>query len=324
MRQITYAEALNEAMREELRKDPHLFIIGEDIGFRGGAFKVTKDLYLEFPDRIIDTPIAENAIAGAAYGAAITGVKAIAEFMYADFSLYGLDQIVNSAAKCRFMYGAQTTVPVVFRLPGGGGRQNAAQHSQSLEAVFANIPGLKIIMPATPEDAKGLLKSAINDNNPIVFIEHKALYFTKGYVPEYEYYTPIGKGMVRREGKDVTVVATQYNMLKSLEAAEILAKEGIDVEVIDPRTIVPLDEEIILESVRKTGRLVVSHEAPETYGVGGEICAMVTEKAFDYLNAPPIRACGKYLPIPYNRELEKHVIPQVEDIVASIRQIMSY
>jgi len=324
MRMITYAEALNEALREEMTKDPTMFIIGEDIAIRGGAFTITKDLYLEFPDRIIDTPISENAIAGAAYGAAISGVKAVAEFMYSDFSIIGMDNIVNSAAKFRFMHGAQATVPVVFRMPGGGGRQNGAQHSQTLEAMYANFPGLKIITPGTAEDAKGLLKSAINDENPIVFIEHKLQYFTKGEVPDGEYFTPIGKGIIRREGSDVTVVANQMCMVKSLEAAEILKSEGISVEVIDPRTIVPLDKELIFESVTKTGRIVVANEAPVTYSICGEIVSLVAEHCFDYLTAPPLRVGAKVLPVPYNRELESHVLPQVPDILTAIRRVCSY
>jgi pyruvate dehydrogenase E1 component beta subunit len=325
MKEMTYVEALNEALREELEKDPTMFIIGEDVALRGGAFKVTRDLYKDFPDRLIDTPISENAIAGAAYGAAICGVKAVAEFMYSDFSIIGMDQIVNSAAKFRFMYGPQTTVPVVFRLPGGGGRQNGAQHSQSLEAVYANFPGLKIVMPATAADAKGLLKAAINDNNPVVFIEHKALYNVKGEVPEdKDYMIPLGKAIVRREGDDITIVATSMNVVKSLEAAETLAKEGISVEVVDLRTILPLDTETLVNSVRKTGRLVVSHEAPQTYGMAGEIIAQAVHDAFDFLQAPPERACGKDLPVPYNRELEQHVLPQTSDIEQAVRKVMAY
>ena len=324
MRQISYVEALNEAIREEMLKDEYLFVIGEDVGVNDGPFKVTKGLFKEFPGRIIDSPISENAITGVAYGAAICGVKAIAEFMFADFSIIGLDNIVNSAAKFRAMHGAQTNVPVVFRMPGGPGVQEGGQHSQSLEAMFANFPGLKIVMPGTPADAKGLLKSAINDGNPIVFIEHKVQYGMRGEVPEEEYYTPIGKGIVRREGKDITVVANQVCMMKSLEAAKILEKEGIDVEVIDLRTIVPLDKDLICESVRKTGRLIVSNEAPVSFGISGEICTMVTENCFDSLHAPPMRVCGKDVVIPSNKMLEQMVIPQVEDLCKTIRLIMQY
>lgn len=322
MRLITYAEAIREAIREEMRKDPNMFVIGEDVAFRGGAFTVTKDLYKEFPDRMIDTPISESAIAGAAYGAAITGSKAIAEFMYADFSFIGMDQILNSAAKSRYMFGGQATIPVVYRLPGGGGRQNAAQHSQSLEALYANIPGLKVIMPSTPYDAKGLMKAALNDKNPIIFVEHKVLYFTKSEVPEEEYVIPIGKGDVKRRGEDVTVVATSAMVPKALKAAEKLSGQGISVEVIDPRTIKPLDTELIVNSVKKTGRLVVVHEAPKSFGIGAEIVAEITEQAFDYLNATPLRVGGKEAPLPYNRKLEAAVIPAEEDIENAV--IKSY
>lgn len=324
MRQLTYVEALNEALREEMQKDPYLFVIGEDVGWNDGPFKVTKGLYKEFPGRVIDTPISENAIAGAAYGAAISGVKAVAEFMFSDFSIIGLDNIVNSAAKFRAIHGAQTNVPVVFRLPGGPGVQEGAQHSQSLEAMYANFPGLKIVMPGTPADAKGLLKSSINDGNPVVFIEHKVQYGMVGEVPEEEYYTPIGKGIVRRTGGDATIVATQVCMMKALEAAKILAKEDVDVEVIDLRSIVPWDKELVFQSVRKTGRLIVSNEAPVSFGIAGEICTSVVEACFDSLNAPPLRVCGKDIVIPFNKQLEQMVIPQVEDLCRAVRQSMEY
>lgn len=324
MRQLTYTEALNEALREEMTKDPYMFLIGEDIGWNDGPFKVTKGLYKQFPGRVIDTPISENAIAGAAYGAAISGVKAVAEFMFSDFSIIGLDNIVNSAAKFRGIHGAQTNVPVVYRLPGGPGVQEGAQHSQSLEAMYANFSGLKLVTPGTPADAKGLLKSAINDGNPIVFIEHKVLYSSIGEVPEEEYYTPIGKGIVRREGSDVTIVATQVCMLKALEAAKIMAKEGVSVEVIDLRTIVPWDKELVFESVRKTGRVIVSNEAPISFGITGEICTCIAEECFDDLSAPPMRVCGKDVVIPFNKELEQRVIPQVPDFCDMIRKIMAY
>lgn len=324
MRQITYAEAIREALAEEMRKDPHMFVIGEDVAFRGGAFTVTKGLYKEFPDRIIDTPISESAIAGAAYGAAITGSKAVAEFMYSDFSFIGMDQIINSAAKSRYMFGGQAAIPVVYRLPGGGGRQNAAQHSQSLEVLFAHIPGLKVVMPSTPYDAKGLMKASLNDKNPVVFIEHKVLYSVKGDVPEEEYSVPIGKAEVKRQGKDVTVVATSLMVHRALAAADRLGNRGISIEVIDPRTIKPLDTECIINSVKKTGRLVVVHEAPRTYGMAGEIIASVSEEAFDYFNAPPLRVGGKDVPMPYNRGLEASAIPSEEDIERVVMQAVNY
>lgn len=324
MRELTYVEALNEALREEMQKDATMFIIGEDIGVNDGPFKVTKGLLKEFPGRIIDSPISENAITGAAYGAAICGVKAVAEFMFSDFAIYGLDNIVNSAAKFRGMHGAQANCPVVFRMPGGPGVQEGAQHSQSLEGMFAMFPGLKVVMPSTPADAKGLLKSAINDGNPVVFIEHKVLYNMRGDVPEGEYTLPIGKATIRRTGKDATVVANQVCMHKSLKAAEILAGEGIEIEVVDLQTIVPLDKETICESVKKTGRLVVSNEAPISFGISGEICTMAMENCFDFMHAPPARACGKDVVIPFNKKLEQMVIPQVEDICEAVRQTMKY
>lgn len=324
MKEITYAEAIREALAEEMRKDPNMFIIGEDVALRGGAFTVTKGLYREFPQRVIDTPISESAIAGAAYGAALTGSKAVAEFMYSDFVFIGMDQIVNSAAKSRYMFGGQASIPVVYRLPGGGGRQNAAQHSQSLEVMFAHVPGLKVLMPSTPYDAKGLMKSALNDNNPIIFIEHKALYFTKGMVPEEEYFVPIGKGDIKRLGSDVTVVATSLMVGRALAAAEKLDKKGVSVEVIDPRTIKPIDKDLIVGSVKKTGRLVVVHEAPKTYGMAGEIITMVSEEAFDYFNAKPLRVCGKDVPMPYNRKLEAYAIPSEEEIINAVLESVRY
>lgn len=324
MRSLTMAAALNEALREEMEKDATLFLIGEDIGLRGGAFTVTKDLYRQFPERVVDTPISENAISGMAYGAAITGVKAVAEFMYSDFSLCGVDHIINSAAKFRTMFGAQGTVPVVFRLPSGGGRQNAAQHSQSLEALFANVPGLKIVLPSNPRDAKGLLKSSINDNNPVIFMEHKAMYFNKGEVPDGEYTVPLGEGAVVREGGDVTIVAVGMNVPKSLEAAAMLTERGLEAEVLDLRTIVPYDRELILRSVGKTGRLVVTHESPKMFGIGGEIVSMVVEELFDSLDAPPLRVAGKYIPMPYNKALEEQVLPQAADIFQAALSVCRY
>jgi pyruvate dehydrogenase E1 component beta subunit len=232
-------------MTLEMRKDPYMFIIGEDIAFRGGAFKVTKDMYKEFPNRVIDTPISESAITGAAYGAAITSSKSVAKFMYSDFCFIGMDQIINSAAKSRYMFGGQATIPVVYRLPGGSGKQNAAQHSQSLEVMFAHVPGLKVVMPSTPYDAKGLMTAALKDGNPVIFIEHKSLYFIKGEAPEEEYFIPIGKGDIKSAGSDVTVVATSLMVHKALEAAEKLRSDGVAAEVIDPRSIRPLDVELI-------------------------------------------------------------------------------
>lgn len=324
MRQLTYVQALNEALCEELAKAPEMFIIGEDIGVRGGPFKVTKDLYKKFPDQIIDSPISENAITGVTYGAAISGVKAVAELMYSDFSLVGLDHIINSAAKARTMFGAQVKIPAVFRLPSGGGMQNAAQHSQSLEAIYCNVPGLKVVMPSTPADAKGMLKTAINDNNPIVFMEPRILYYVKGDIPDGEYFTPFGVGAIRKEGTDVTITAIGTNVKKSLEAAEILEQKGIHAEVIDLRTLVPYDKEIIIESVKKTGRLLVTHEGHEMFGVGGEIISMICKECFDYLDAPPSRYGSKFIPMPYNKGLEAQVITQTAGIVEAVESLIRY
>lgn len=325
MRQITYVKALREALREELIKDSKMIVLGEDVGVFGGAFAVTQGLFKEFPDRIIDTPISESAIAGGAYGAAITGSKVCAEIMFMDFSFIAMDQIINSAAKSRYMFGAQTKVPVVYRMTGGSGGQQAAQHSQSLEVLFAHIPGLKVVMPSTPFDAKGLLKAALNDNNPIIFIEHKLLYSTKGEVPEEEYMIPIGKGDIKREGSDITIVATSLMVGRALEAATRLSAEGISAEVVDPRTIRPLDKELIVNSVKKTGRLLVVHEACKSYGMAGEVMALAIEEAYSSLKAAPRRLCGYDIPIPYNRDLEKLAIPSVEDIqTATISCINGY
>ncbi len=323
MRKITYSEAVREALLEEMTKDPRLFLIGEDIGWRGGVFKATHGLYRMFPNRVIDTPISESAIAGAAYGAAICGSKVCAEIMYMDFSFLAMDQIINSAAKSRYMFGGQAKIPVVYRMPCGSGRQQAAQHSQNLEVLYANIPGLKVIMPSTPYDAKGLLKSALNDYNPIVFVEHKSLYFIKGEVPEDEYYIPIGLADVKKAGNDLTLVATSSMVLRSMTLAEEMEKEGISVEVIDPRTIRPLDKKLILESLQKTGRLVIVHEAPTTYGMGAEVAALAAGEGFDFLNAPVVRVGGKECPMPYNRRLETCAIPTENDIRNGIEKVLS-
>ena len=323
MRVITYSEALREAIIEEMKKTPLMFLIGEDIGWRGGVFGVTKELINIFPGRVIDTPISESAIAGAAYGAAITGATAVAEIMYSDFSFIAMDQIINSSAKSRYMFGGQATVPVVFRMSSGSGRQQAAQHSQSLEALYGNIPGLKIIMPSTPYDAKGLLKSSLNDKNPIVFLEHRTLYFKKGEVPEEEYYIPIGKADIKKEGKDLTVVSSSAMVLKALNVADELEKEGISIEVIDLRTIKPLDKEAILKSVKKTGKIIIIHEAPKIYGAGGEIAGIVAEEGYNYLKAPIVRVGGKECPIPYNKVLEAAAIPSEIDIKEAVFKIIN-
>lgn len=323
-REITYAEAIREALREEMRKDPSVFLIGEDIGVYGGAFGVTQGLLEEFgEERVIDTPISEAAIAGAAIGAALLGMRPVAEIMFFDFMTLCADQIVNQAAKIRFMFGGKAKVAIVVRSPAGSGTGAAGHHSGSLESWFTHVPGLKVVAPATPYDAKGLLKSAIRDDNPVIFVEHKLLYRVKGPVPEEEYVIPLGVGEVKRQGRDLTIVTYSLMVRRSLEAAEILSREGIDVEVVDVRTLRPLDEEVILESVRKTHRALVVYEPPRFGAFGAEIAAIITEKAFDDLDAPVMRLGGLEMPPPYNPHLERRIAPQVEDIVAACRELVS-
>src|SRR5947209_9390586 len=311
-RQLTYAEALNEALREEMRRDPAVFVMGEDVAVwgGGGVFGVTKGLVDEFGTQSVrDTPSSEEAIAAVAIGAAATGSRPVAEIMYVDFIGLAMEPIVNQAAKLRYMFGGKAKVPVVIRAQEGAGRGNAAQHSQSLEAWFCHIPGLKVVTPSTPADAKGLLKSAIRDDNPVIFLEHKALYFAKGPVPEGDYTVPFGVAHVKREGKHVTVVGVHTMVGKALTAAEQLAEEGIELEVIDPRTLVPLDEQTIIDSVKKTGRLIVTHEAYTRGGYGAEIISRVVNSAFDYLDAPPQRVCDRVVPVPVHATRETAAPP---------------
>lgn len=325
-RVLTYAEALNEGLREEMRRDARVFVMGEDVAVwgGGGVFGVTRGLVEEFgAERVRDTPISEEAIAALAVGAAMAGARPVVEFMYADFMTLAMEPVVNQAAKIRYMFGGKARVPVVFRAQEGAGRGNAAQHSQSLEAWFCHIPGLKVVTPSTPADAKGLLISAIRDDNPVVFLEHKMLYNTKGPVPAGEHTVPLGMADRKREGRDVTVVGVHTMVLKALQAAERLAGDGIELEVIDPRTLVPLDIEAIVESVRKTGRLIVTHEAYERGGIGGEIVTQVVARAFDALDAPPVRLCAANVPVPYSGVLEAAALPQVDDIVAAVRELMA-
>jgi pyruvate/2-oxoglutarate/acetoin dehydrogenase E1 component len=318
-----YAEALRDALRLEMQRDPRVLVMGEDIAEHGGAFQVTAGLLAEFgPSRIRQTPISEIGIVGAGVGAALTGLRPIVELMYIDFSGLAIDQIVNQAAQNRFMFGGQARVPLVVRTQGGSGRGNAAQHSKSLEAWFTHVAGLKVVMPATPADAKGLLTAAIRDDDPVMFIEHKLLYRTKGPVPAGEYVVPLGKADVKRAGRDLTIVTWSREVLFALEAAAILAAEGVDAEVIDLRSLVPLDREAILASVRKTRRLLVVHEAIKRGGYGGEIAALVAEEAFDDLDAPPRRLAGVETPIPYAAHLERGVVPQVEDIVRVAKELV--
>jgi acetoin:2,6-dichlorophenolindophenol oxidoreductase subunit beta len=325
-REITYLEAVREAMSQEMRQNDDVFILGEDIGVYGGAFGVTRGMVEEFgPERIRNTPISEAAIAGGAVGAALTGMRPILELQFSDFITIAMDQIVNQAAKTRYMFGGKGKVPMVVRTPAGSGTGAAAQHSQSLEAWMAHIPGLKVIQPSTAYDAKGLLKAAMDDDNPVIFYEHKLLYRTQCDVPEEQYSIPLGKADVKRKGKDVTIVATAIMVHKALEAAVELEKEGIDVEIVDPRTLVPLDEETIVESVKKTGRLIVVHEAVKRGGFGGEIASMIAEsEAFDYLDAPIKRLGGLAVPVPYNPTLEKAVIPQVPDIIEAVKETVRF
>ena len=323
MREIMYREAIQEALREEMTRDEKVFLIGEDIGPGGGIYKATDTLQAQFGEapRVYSTPISENAIVGAALGAALSGLKPVAEIMYIDFSMLAMDQIVNQCAKFRFMTGGQAVIPVVVRTQGGAGRGIAAQHSQSLEAWYAHVPGLKVVLPATPYDTKGLLKSAIRDNNPIMFIEHKLLYTTTGDVPEEEYVIPLGKADIKKEGKDVTIVTWSKMVLDSLEAAEELEKDGISAEVVDLRTLRPLDVDTIIRSVKKTGQVAVVHEACKFGGFGAEIGMTIVENAFDYLDGPIKRIAGIDTPIPYAFHLEKEVIPNKQWIVDGIKEM---
>jgi pyruvate dehydrogenase E1 component beta subunit len=325
MPEITYREAIHDAMVEEMRRDENVFLIGEDIGTYGGAFGVSAGMLAEFgPERVRETPISELAIVGAAAGAAMVGMKPIAELMFMDFVLLALEPLMNQAAKARYMFGGKATVPMVVRLPGGSGTGAAAQHSQSLESMLMNIPGIKVVAPSTAYDAKGLLLSAIRDPNPVCFVEHKLLYKVKGEVPEDEYTIPLGVADIKHPGEDITVVTSGIMVQKSLAVASKLSQEGISVEVLDLRTLRPMDEQAIIKSVKKTGRLLVVHEAVQTGGWAGEVMAVVSSsEAFDYLDAPLRRLAGKDVPIPYNRFLEAAAVPQEADIEAEIRAIVS-
>jgi len=323
MREITYREAVREALREEMKRDESVFLLGEDIGVFGGSYKVTLNLIDEFgAERVLDTPLAEEGIVGTAIGASMVGMRPVAEIMYIDFSTLSYDMTINLAAKLRFMSGGKLKLPLVIRTQEGGGVSAGPQHSQCLEAIYGHIPGLIVVLPSTPYDAKGLLKSAIREDNPVVFIEHKGMYGMKGNVPEEEYTIPLAKGDIKREGTDVTVVALSRSVIFALEAAEKLQLENISVEIIDPMTIKPLDEDIIIESVKKTGRLVIVHEACKMYGFGAEIAATVADKALDYLDAPIKRVAALDVPIPFGMRLENFVLPNVEDIIKAVKQTM--
>jgi pyruvate dehydrogenase E1 component beta subunit len=324
MEKITYRAAVSEGIAREMRRDPAVFVMGEDIAEQGGIFGCTRGLIDEFgPERIRNTPISENTFVGAGVGAASAGMRPVVELMYMDFMYLCMDQLLNQAAKMRYMFGGKVKIPLVVRGQQGIGRGNAGQHSQSVESLLMHIPGIKVACPSTPADAAGLLRTAIRDDNPVVFIEHKALYATKGEVPEDpDFVTPFGRCNVVREGGDVTIVGNFLYLWKALEAAEILKKDGIEAEVIDPRTLVPLDTDAIVESVKKTGRIVIVHEAHRTMGFSAEIAAAVTEKAFGYLDAPPLRVGSKMCTLPFNLGLENAVVPQVEDIIAAAKSVL--
>jgi pyruvate dehydrogenase E1 component beta subunit len=324
MRELTYTQALREALAEEMRRDGNVILMGEDIGEYGGVFRVTEGLIHEFgPSRVRDTPITESAFVGMAVGMAMTGKRPLVELMFMDFALVCADQIWNQAAKMRSMSGGRVKVPMVIRAQQGGGRGNGAQHSQSFEALFTHIPGMKVVIPATPYDAKGLLKSAIRDDNPVMFIEHKLLYNTKGPVPDEEYVLPIGKADVKREGRDLTIVSYSRQVLFALQAADTLQKEhGINAEVIDLRSTVPLDIETVIASLHKTHRLLIAHEAYAACGVGAEVATQIVEQAFDELDAPIVRVAGMNVPIPVARQLEETALPQPGDIVAGALRLV--
>ena len=323
-REISYAAALVEAAREEMLRDPKVFIMGEDVGLYGGAYGATRDLYKEFGEwRVLDTPISEATIGGAAVGAAMAGMRPIAEIMYVDFTPLAMDQVANQGAKNRYMFGGKTSVPMVIRTEGGAGRAIAAHHSQSLESLWTHFPGIYVVMPSTPYDAKGLFKAAIRDDNPVMFIEHKMLYKEKGFVPEEEYIIPFGVADIKRPGKDVTLVTYSRQVLNSLETANKLAQEGIDVEVIDLRTLKPLDIDTIVASVKKTGRLVGVTEAYENTSFINEVMVQVNEQAFDYLDAPMVRVAAANVPVPRAEILEDEVIPNVGRIIAACRKVVS-
>ena len=323
MRELTFREAVREALREEMRRDPKVFLIGEEIAEYGGSYKVTQGLVDEFGrERVRNTPLAEASIAGAALGAALVGMRPVAEIMYIDFSFIAADQIVNQIAKLRYMTGGMVKVPLVIRTQGGGGVAAGPHHSQSLEVIFAHIPGLMVVMPSNAYDAKGLLKSSIREDNPVIFIEHKKLYGESYPVPEQEYLIPLGKGDVKRQGKDISIITYSRCVNMALKAAGELQKEGIEVEVVDLRTLKPLDEEVFLSSVQKTGKAIVVYEACRTGGFGAEIAAIIAEKAFDYLDAPIKRVSALDAPIPFNPRLEAYVLPNEHKIKAAALELM--
>lgn len=326
MATLRFREALGQAHAEEMRRDPNVFLMGEEVGVWGGSYKVTEKLLEEFgPQRVIDTPISEEVIVGAGVGAAMAGLRPIVELMTINFSLLAMDQIINHAAKFYYMSGGQFPISMVIRAPGGAGQQLGAQHSQNLEAHFVHTPGLKVVMPSTPADAKGLLKSSVRDDDPVIFLEHEALYGVKGEVPDDEdYLVPLGVADIKREGSDLTIVSWSRMVHVSLEAAEKLEKDdGVSVEVFDPRTLKPFDIEALIKSVEKTGRLIIVEEDCRTGGVGAEIAASVGERAFYSLDAPVVRVAGADVPMPYSKHLEQSAIPQVDDVVFAVRKMLA-
>src|SRR5574341_1267844 len=322
MRKLTMAEALREALIEEMTRDPRVFLIGEDLR-AGVPFGVTKGLAEQFgEDRVLDTPISEAAIIGASLGAAITGMRPVADMHFADFVTCAMDEVVNQIAKVRYMFGGQVDVPLVLRMPTGSVKGAAAHHSQSLEAWFVHTPGLRVVFPSTPADAKGLLKTCIRSLDPVLFFEHKRLYKMAGEVPEEEWLIPLGKADVKREGADVTVIATGWMVHQSLEAADRLSQDGISAEVVDPRCLAPFDKETVFTSVKKTNRVVIVEEAAKTGAFGAQVAAWIAEEIFDHLDAPVCRVAARDVPIPFSPPLEEHVLPQVADIVAAVRKVL--
>jgi pyruvate dehydrogenase E1 component beta subunit len=323
MPKITMREAISQALMEEMERDESVFIMGEEVGVWGGTYAVTKGFYDRFgPERVKDTPIAEAVIVGAAIGAALTGLRPVAELMTINFAFSAMDHIVNQAAKLHYMFGGQFVLPMVIRAPGGGGRQLGATHSQTPDAVFAHFPGLKVVAPATPEDAKGMLKAAIRSDDPVLFIEHATLYQTRGEVPDGDYTIPLGKSKIQRPGNDVTIVTYSKMLEFSTRAAEQLAKDGIQAEIVDLRSLRPLDMGPVLESFKKTNRAVIVEEGWRSYGVGSEVAARIYEEAFDYVDMPIKRVAQQEVPLPYNRALEQMALPQVEDIVKAVKEVL--
>ncbi len=323
MARITMREAISQAMWEEMERDPNVFILGEEVGVWGGSYAVTKGFYDHFGgERVRDTPIAEAAIIGAAIGSAMTGLRPIAELMTINFAFAAMDHIVNEAAKLHYMFGGQFVLPMVIRAVTGGGRQLGATHSQTPDAIFAHFPGLKVVSPGTPEDAKGLLKAAIRSNDPVLFLEHATLYQMRGEVPEGDYVIPIGKSKIQRPGKDVTIVTYSKGLEISMKAADELTKGGVEVEIVDLRSLRPLDMEPVIESFKKTNRAVVVEEGWKSFGVGAEVSARIYEQAFDYVDAPIRRVAQKEVPLPYNRMLEQSALPQVEDVIAAVKEVL--